>query len=612
MNAYRNIILATLSLIGVLGCTIKEKTINGVDAAFNKAEYRVMYAKKVEAGLPGIVVPNEIVCMEPSPDVAKTTQTALSIIANLKGEEALEISHSKAEAIASLVERTTTIQLLRDRLFRTCEAYANGGISATNYSLEMSRVNKAMVTLMLAETAAGAFGRSGVVIGGKSSSEANLSSEGFGKDLEDALSKLEPIDKKIIDAKSEQKTNNDNLTALRKEKDETDAGETDKIIELNGKIDTLEKAIAEKGKEIAALDKSKQNTFALVQSKLNLKANTAAETTVNQALGSITNQPSAYAIEAIANMQDIYMRDSLADEVISTCVVEMGMNPPTTTESLTTLTLNNAVEALSKNANQAEKSTIAGILRKTMLSEFCGENLSNMVAHAEKNRQNNVIRYYELQTVKSKDSILTKCSSFSTEVQKTQCLKWAGLNLPTTTKKPTDFRTLFEQNELKSLEDAVDKLLVDIINERKTLVKKAKIQSAAQPITSAKITSVKLNSENMIKDEIVKIMNKSLANKVTGIKNNAVKAITQEPQILSLDALKTTTDDFISKAALIYQKNGGSITDTNRKLLSPKHNLLRTFFRHFIGKLTDAKKELNQIQSQLVEINLRVNKKVSG
>src|SRR5262249_19131837 len=47
--------------------------------------------------------------------------------------------------------RSTALLALRDGLFRTCEAYANGSIGSAAYALVLSRYGQLMTTLFLAE-----------------------------------------------------------------------------------------------------------------------------------------------------------------------------------------------------------------------------------------------------------------------------------------------------------------------------------------------------------------------------------------------------------------------------------------------------------------------------
>jgi hypothetical protein len=81
-----------------------------------------------------------------------------------------------------MTERTQTIQLLRDSLYRACEAYANGALSDTTYALLLSRYDDTMVTMLSSELVAGAFGRTPGAI----SSEAQHSLKDLSNDLKTA------------------------------------------------------------------------------------------------------------------------------------------------------------------------------------------------------------------------------------------------------------------------------------------------------------------------------------------------------------------------------------------------------------------------------------------
>ena len=60
------------------------------------------------------------------------------------------------EGITQL-ERLAVIQLLRDKMYRACEAYANGAIDRASYVLMLARIDKTMITLLSQEMVAGAF-----------------------------------------------------------------------------------------------------------------------------------------------------------------------------------------------------------------------------------------------------------------------------------------------------------------------------------------------------------------------------------------------------------------------------------------------------------------------
>jgi len=81
---------------------------------------------------------NNKTCAEPQPDairaVAQELATALEASVPLGGaitpEAALALSYAMRESTAELGKRTPTIQLMRDLLYRACEAVMNGVIAA--------------------------------------------------------------------------------------------------------------------------------------------------------------------------------------------------------------------------------------------------------------------------------------------------------------------------------------------------------------------------------------------------------------------------------------------------------------------------------------------------
>lgn len=137
----------------------------------------------------GRLVPTYITCAEPSPDVATAISKAFSaegalsakgLPSNIEPEVAAAISASRAESVAQLGERLASIQLLRDGLYRACEAYANGAISPIIYAVMVGRYDDTMVTLLSGELAAGAFGRSAASLGSNTSGDGNATVDAQG------------------------------------------------------------------------------------------------------------------------------------------------------------------------------------------------------------------------------------------------------------------------------------------------------------------------------------------------------------------------------------------------------------------------------------------------
>jgi hypothetical protein len=104
-----------------------------------------------------------IVCAEPSPDA--TSAIAASLGGNLAAsvpistgggqvvtpEVQLAYQRAIAEQVAYIGVRNSTIQLLRDGLYRACEAYLNGAVGDFGYALILSNYGRLMVGLLVAE-----------------------------------------------------------------------------------------------------------------------------------------------------------------------------------------------------------------------------------------------------------------------------------------------------------------------------------------------------------------------------------------------------------------------------------------------------------------------------
>jgi hypothetical protein len=94
-----------------------------------------------------------IVCTEPQPDIVKAGATAGRAVASVppadpsKGTQ-VAVTSAAGEATALIALRSQTIQLLRDGLYRACEAYMNGAIDQHQYNIVLLNIDKLMITLL--------------------------------------------------------------------------------------------------------------------------------------------------------------------------------------------------------------------------------------------------------------------------------------------------------------------------------------------------------------------------------------------------------------------------------------------------------------------------------
>jgi hypothetical protein len=101
--------------------------------------------------------PQRIVCAEPSPDAIATIAASaaasggLSELFGLPGSAQLATSFTSAEQAGLIGARNSTITLLRDGLYRACEAYMNGALGDFGYGLVLVNYGRVMVSLLTAD-----------------------------------------------------------------------------------------------------------------------------------------------------------------------------------------------------------------------------------------------------------------------------------------------------------------------------------------------------------------------------------------------------------------------------------------------------------------------------
>ena len=232
MIAPRRFLLAFASVVALSGCAAGMKpqvvSVAGREVLLTGANVRALNYSYL-TGRGGST--RALTCAEPSPDIAEAINNAFNFggsfgIGGLPGgvspEAAAALSSSRAQAVAQLGERLATIQLLRDGLYRACEAYANGAISQTTYAILLARYDDSMITMLLGELAAGAFGRSGANIGGKVGGEAKATSDSTtkGTDFRELQGRLLDAEAKRVEA-AEKLANNPDDPAAKQEAEET-------------------------------------------------------------------------------------------------------------------------------------------------------------------------------------------------------------------------------------------------------------------------------------------------------------------------------------------------------------------------------------------------------
>lgn len=88
-----------------------------------------------------------VICAEPSPDVFTAIAASAQGDVDMGGQKG-DVAMSIAQSASSFGQRTQTIQLLRDGLYRACEAYMNGALGKKEYNELLHGYDELMITLM--------------------------------------------------------------------------------------------------------------------------------------------------------------------------------------------------------------------------------------------------------------------------------------------------------------------------------------------------------------------------------------------------------------------------------------------------------------------------------
>src|SRR5918996_831768 len=330
----RLIAIGIASLLFLGGCTElgRKQTPGEAQTLRTTAEDRmVTVVRPGPASTTGRVQPQQVVCLEPSPDVAKAVSEALNVAGGLDlsvvtpqtpapiaAQATAAASRSRAEALAQLGQRLATIQLLRDGLYRACEAYANGAISDTMYAVLLGRYDDTMVTMLLAEIAAANFGQSLATLGTTGAGAAEAAIMQANADEQEA----EQTRQKVEEVQTRREGEAEAISA--KEEQVAQAGEEQRaavqveLADLRAKLQRTDTELA------LALMKAAGDSAAAAQS-----STTALVLTGVGELERDSSEQAAKIAELIGDMQREYLHDLNADALMVACIASMDRAPLT-------------------------------------------------------------------------------------------------------------------------------------------------------------------------------------------------------------------------------------------------------------------------------------------
>jgi hypothetical protein len=163
---------------------------------------------------------NHVTCAEPSPDALTVISASagadlaarLSRAASDTSESASaggSVGAALAEQGAYIGLRTQSIQLLRDTMYRLCEAYASGGVTPEQYAVMLRRYQSTMMGLLAIEQLSRPVVAAQVALASNSLATAGGATSRTAEQVSSAKTYLEAKVKEQTNAEVAQKTAND-------------------------------------------------------------------------------------------------------------------------------------------------------------------------------------------------------------------------------------------------------------------------------------------------------------------------------------------------------------------------------------------------------------------
>jgi hypothetical protein len=111
-------------------------------------------------------------CAEPSPDALAAYAAAIGVSGNTRAGDGGAGSIAASTAVASMGLRTQSITLMRDTLYRTCEASANGDLGPAQVAVLLTRSQHLAAVILAIEQLTGAIAMGPTAVGGSAGSNA--------------------------------------------------------------------------------------------------------------------------------------------------------------------------------------------------------------------------------------------------------------------------------------------------------------------------------------------------------------------------------------------------------------------------------------------------------
>jgi hypothetical protein len=273
------------------------------------------------------------VCAEAAPDVF----SAYAASGGARGDKSGgEVSFASAETAAT-IERTQTINLLRESFYRTCERYASGAINRTQFIIQAARDQRSMVAVLAIEQLTGAVRPKSTIISGPGTAASTLSGADAAELIEDYNKRLKTAEAAQAAAQTalDEAGKKDGVCADGEKKDEAacaalksklDSAKKDVTTALTG-LDNAMKLVKDLVSASTASTTTGTNTAGggisqddISESNLAHVAN--AVVAINEA--SFINEPLMFCIGYLSGLKNVVLTDPITQTCLSMLVAKQN------------------------------------------------------------------------------------------------------------------------------------------------------------------------------------------------------------------------------------------------------------------------------------------------
>lgn len=277
------------------------------------AKQRVLLTKKSMVGINRI---EEIACAEPSPDALSAYASSFGMGVAVPNQISASVAQAMSESSASIGLRTQSIQLLRDMLYRVCEASYNKHLEPDMVATLHERYQNITVGLLAIEQLTGATVARQVILTGASEASSSSSLLEVEGRLEVAKTREKSANEDLKVAKANESKLNGELTAAQ------DASSSDQaeINELKAKLETA-KNVTKEAEESAKRAKETRETIEKMANNVQTQAQAQAESggTFSSVVsrGSLTPEVVNQVTQSVENIVSTIVNK---DHVVDTCL----------------------------------------------------------------------------------------------------------------------------------------------------------------------------------------------------------------------------------------------------------------------------------------------------